>query len=323
MKNFPIKFISTIILLASFLLPTFAYSYNPNYPRSITNPLQVQVQVLPDPMQQINQTIRDQQMRIQQQSDAQTLSDQQSKAQQIQANSLLESQLKIQYGYSIYSSCQASVCGSYNAVDPFAAHSCLIQLESWLGRGMCLAQRQQVNTSQQVPIQPKGTLCNGISYSACPLNENLICPQSGNAYCESTNSDQYCQDTYGANYGQNQAQTKCETYDQICQDRFGSNGAWDGSKNSSGGLNCGCQAGYASSNDGQSCVAIPRKSSVTSVNKIAPTPNAAVEQVVDIATTSSNIAPSVMPDINNTASVSSAVPTNMGFWARIRSWLGF
>jgi hypothetical protein len=61
-----------------------------------------------------------------------------------QENLLLQSQLKTQYGYSIYSSCKSSVCGSYDVGDPSSEASCLIMLEAWLGRGICQAQRQQV-----------------------------------------------------------------------------------------------------------------------------------------------------------------------------------
>jgi len=70
-------------------------------------------------------------------------------AQRRQENLSKESQLKIQYGYSIYSSCKSSVCGSYNAVDPFAESSCLSNLESWLGRGLCQAQKdEKINNLQ-------------------------------------------------------------------------------------------------------------------------------------------------------------------------------
>lgn len=70
-------------------------------------------------------------------------------------------------------------------------------------------------------IQPSGTLCNGTSYSACPSNENLVCPSTGSAYCEVP-----------------------KTNDQICQDKYGSNSNWDGTKDNNGKLNCGCQTGY-------------------------------------------------------------------------------
>lgn len=64
-------------------------------------------------------------------------------AQRRQENLSHESQLKIQYGYSIYSSCKSSVCGSYNAIDPFAEASCLSTLEARLGRGLCQAQKDE------------------------------------------------------------------------------------------------------------------------------------------------------------------------------------
>ena len=41
--------------------------------------------------------------------------------------------------------------------------------------------------------------------------------------------------------------------DQICNDKFGQNSKWDGTKNSTGGLNCGCKDGYVQSSSGTSC----------------------------------------------------------------------
>jgi len=40
----------------------------------------------------------------------------------------------------------------------------------------------QVEVPKQ--IQPTGTLCNGTYFSECPVGQNLICPQTGNAYCQ-------------------------------------------------------------------------------------------------------------------------------------------
>ena len=40
----------------------------------------------------------------------------------------------------------------------------------------------QVQTPQQT--QPTGTLCNGSYWNTCPTGQNLICPQTGNAYCQ-------------------------------------------------------------------------------------------------------------------------------------------
>jgi hypothetical protein len=33
-------------------------------------------------------------------------------------------------------------------------------------------------------VQPTGTLCNGTYWNACPTGQNLICPQTGDAYCQ-------------------------------------------------------------------------------------------------------------------------------------------
>ena len=46
----------------------------------------------------------------------------------------------------------------------------------------------QVEVPKQ--IQPTGTLCNGTYFSECPVGQNLICPQTGNAYCQSPQTPQ-------------------------------------------------------------------------------------------------------------------------------------
>lgn len=85
-------------------------------------------------------------------------------------------------------------------------------------------------------------------------------------------NDQICSDAYGINsnwdgtttkegkincgcksgYIWNTQQASCiikqvvvvKTNDQICQDKYGSNSNWSGTKNSAGGLVCGCSTGY-------------------------------------------------------------------------------
>ncbi|MEI8328048.1 MAG: hypothetical protein WCG02_02830 [Candidatus Taylorbacteria bacterium] len=90
-------------------------------------------------------------------------------------------------------------------------------------------------------VQPTGSLCNGTYYSSCPTGQNLICPQTGSAYCQvpqqptqqpvvqQQDGYQYCSSTY-------------------------SNSIWDGSSHtSSGGFFCSCKSGYAPSSDSKSC----------------------------------------------------------------------
>lgn len=91
-----------------------------------------------------------------------------------------------------------------------------------------------VNTSY-IPtvqnIQPANTtLCNGIYYTNCLSGTNLICPNTGKAYCQSPKTD-----------------------NQKCQDSFGSNSIYSGEKNSSGGLICSCKTGYKWNSSGTSC----------------------------------------------------------------------
>jgi hypothetical protein len=63
-------------------------------------------------------------------------------------------------------------------------------------------------------------------------------------------------------YGWNSSMSACvveskETNDQLCFNKFGQGANWDGTKNSAGGLNCGCKGGYVSSGNGQVCVVVP------------------------------------------------------------------
>jgi hypothetical protein len=97
------------------------------------------------------------------------------------------------------------------------------------------------------PLQPSGTLCNGKSYSACPSNENLVCPSTGSAYCEVP-----------------------KTNDQICQDKYGSNSNWDGTRNDKGGLVCDCNSGYQWNTGMTSCVAMPQTPQPTNDQPVIP-----------------------------------------------------
>ena len=45
---------------------------------------------------------------------------------------------------------------------------------------------QSIQNHVQTPrqVQTTGTLCNGTYWASCPSGQNLICPQSGNAFCQ-------------------------------------------------------------------------------------------------------------------------------------------
>lgn len=185
-----------VLFLFSLLIPVhFSSAYIP-LPSSTdfggsANPINIQIQ--PNPTQQMRQE-----------------------------NLLRESQLKAQYGYSIYSSCKPSACGSYNAIDPFSESSCLSMLEAWLGRGMCQAQRQKSNENIQCVTGYTKVLSNGW-YVCSPVATPTV---------------------------------PIKTNDQVCIDKFGAHIKWDGTKNSEGLLNCGCEPGYQASNDGSTCVLV-------------------------------------------------------------------
>ena len=58
----------------------------------------------------------------------------------------------------------------------------------------------------------------------------------------------------------------CVSYDQICADDLGLNRKWDGTKNDTGGLNCGCKDGYAVKNG--ECVSYDQSCNITYPNTV-------------------------------------------------------
>jgi hypothetical protein len=187
-----------VVVLFSLLIPVhFSSAYIP-LPSSTdlggsANPINIQIQ--PNPREQMRQE-----------------------------NLLRESQLKAQYGYSVYSSCKPSACGSYNAIDPFSESSCLSMLEAWLGRGKCMAQRQNANENIQCVTGYTKVLSNGW-YVCSPV----VAPTP-----------------------------PVKTNDQVCIDKFGAHIKWDGTKNNAGGLSCGCQSGYQFNQGQTQCISIPK-----------------------------------------------------------------
>jgi len=129
-----------------------------------------------------------------------------------QENLLLESQLKIQYGYSIYSSCKYSVCGSnYNAIDPSSESSCLSMLEAWLGGGKCMAQRQKANENTQCATGYVKALHDGW-YGCDPIkSDNQICidKYGSNVMFTEFNKEGTRICDCKVNYQWNQGQTEC------------------------------------------------------------------------------------------------------------------
>jgi hypothetical protein len=220
-----------ILFLFSLLIPLhFSYAYIP-LPSSTdlggaSNPINIQIQ--PNPREQMRQE-----------------------------NLLRESQLKSQYGYSVYSSCKPSACGSYNAIDPYSESSCLSMLEAWLGRGICQAQKQQAidNLQCATGYVKLNRVCVSFSQSCnlqYPNTFFINYDESGKRVCD-------CK----SGYIWNEQRTSCvvaptvpvKTNDQACSDKFGQSWKWDGTKNSEGFLNCGCINGYTQING--ECTASP------------------------------------------------------------------
>ena len=52
----------------------------------------------------------------------------------------------------------------------------------------------QTQISQPQNTQPSGTYCNGKYWNSCPSGQNFICPQSGDAYCQTPAQAQAVQD---------------------------------------------------------------------------------------------------------------------------------
>lgn len=296
-----------VVVLFSLLIPVhFSSAYIP-LPSSTdlggsANPINIQIQ--PNPTQQMRQE-----------------------------NLLRESQLKAQYGYSIYSSCKPSACGSYNTIDPYSESSCLSILEAWLGRGMCQAQRKKTNENIQCVTGYTKVLSNGW-YVCSPV----VAP----AVPVKTN-DQVCIDKFGAHikwdgtkdsegllncgcesgYQASSDGSACvlvsnvpvKTNDQICQDNYGIKSNWDGTKNNAGGLSCGCQNGYQFNQGQTQCISIPKAETKT----ITPV----IKKVSEVKKDTTDI---TKPDSVNLDKV---IVTNKeevkakGFWARLKGWLGF
>lgn len=83
---------------------------------------------------------------------------------------------------------------------------------------------------------PNNTMaCNGKNWQKCPDGSSLICPQSGDAYCQPPVVPQQKKDGY-----------------QTCKEKY-QNSTWNGTYRSDGGFNCVCQSGYELNADGTSC----------------------------------------------------------------------
>lgn len=270
MKNkIPIYFLSLAVLLPS---TVFAQSLLDRYaPGTSYNP--IEMQIVQDPMEQLR----------------------------LELNAL-ESRLKMQYGYSLYSSCMPSSCLTADSIrDLSTRSSCLQTLEYKLGNKLCEAQK---------PACPYGTtLWNGSCYTPdqgcranygdhvsskrvtaegkfeCDCDSGYQWDPTGANRCVAIpvqkTQDQLCAETYPnsrliggycacpSGYQLNDARTRCDavpvkTNDQVCQDSFGSNSNWDGTKTSDGQLNCACKIGFTWNAERTSCVFVPAPSSAPS-----------------------------------------------------------
>ncbi len=96
--------------------------------------------------------------------------------------------------------------------------------------------------------------CYSTYSSSCGITVDM-----GNPYNQASclNFIQYCLERKAMKLGGSNQPSQIspvKTNDQICQGGFGINSNWDGTKDSSGRLNCGCQTGYAWSEQAKSCI---------------------------------------------------------------------
>lgn len=229
-----------------------------------------------------------------------------------QDNLSLESRLKAQYGYSIYTSCKSSVCGSYDAGNPYDVSSCLSQLESWLGMGYCQAQRE--NAQQNLQCADGYTKNKN---GGCSSND-ITCQ---NSFGLNSNWDGTKNNQGGLNCGcktghvWNDQGSSCiissnivvvtppiKTNDQLCKEKYPN--SYFTELNDQGGPTCDCKNGYQWNQGQTSCVYIvPKVETVVTNNELS---TSIISEIVEksIATSTEGSKPK-------------------GFWARIWGWLSF
>lgn len=250
-----------------------------------------------------------------------------------QENLLRESQLKAQYGYSVYSSCKPSACGSYNAIDPFSESSCLSMLEAWLGGGRCLAQRQKSNENIQCVTGYTKVLSNG--WYVCSPAVTPVVPVKTN--------DQVCIDKFGAHIkwdgikdSKGLINCECEsgyqassdgsacvlvsnvpvkTNDQICNKDYGANSVWTNKLNDTGGPVCDCKIGYQFNKGQTQCISIPK----TETKTIAPV----TKKVSEAKKDTTDITKPDPVNLNKVVIINTEEEKPKGFWIKIKNWLGF
>lgn len=250
-------------------------------------------------------------------------------AQRRQENLLHESQLKIQYGYSIYSSCKSSVCGSYNAIDPFSESSCLSNLESWLGRGLCQAQKD---------VKIENLKCNDgyVKINGECVTYNQSCNlQYPNTIFLNYNGDgkRVCDCKTG--YVWNEQKTSCvvsvitpvslpvKNNDQICNKDYGVNSIWTNKLNDTGGPICDCKIGYQFNQGRTQCIIIPKAEvkAVTPTTIKAPEVKAIQNEIKKDITTITKSNP-----VSLNKEVATSITTEVkpkSFWTRLKGWFGF
>ena len=208
-----------------------------------------------------------------------------------------------------------------------------------------------VNSAAQAEnkIQKSETLCNGKYWNACPTGENFVCPSTGNAYCEtSKTNDQMCTDNYGANvtfkefdttdggrictcktgYIWNEQGTSCivapitKTNDQVCQDNYGPKSNWDGTKNNAGGLNCICQIGYQFNQEQTQCISIPKiKATISTTKKTSDVKTIQKEVKMDVPSINTNLS---LENLNQEVTTNTTIGSKpKSLWSKLKGLLGF
>ena len=308
MKNkIVILFLFSIVLALPILN---IQAYDPFYPGSFSNPLQVQI--MPDPLQQYQQTLRDQQLRIQQR-DQENFQNQLLQQQRDLQNQLLQQRINSQSTQRKGTLCNGNYWNACPVGDNFVCPS--------TGSAYC----ETPKTADQQCSDQFGQ--NSVSWGglACGCKDGYT--KNNNGKClPKTNESALpfgCTSTSGFNAinGTPCGNTKStETNDQICANNYGVNSVWDNTFNDKGGLVCDCKTGYQFNQEQTRCISIPK----VETKIMAPTTKKVLEETTDkekVASTDTvNLA-----SINSDAKVitSTEVVKPKGFWNKFWGWFGF
>lgn len=245
------KLIFGVFSLAVFFIAgsTSVLAYDLYSPGSSLNPLQVQIQYNPSPLQQIEQNMRDQQLRIQQDLRDQQLRQQQDQRQENQNNSSLESQLKSQYGlinyYACYSTYESSCGVKVDMSNPSTAAGCLNSVRYCLeSKSLSGSYYQKWDQTCKNDLGPYGKLGK-----VDDVNKKYSCTCQAGYILNQTNTSCVSATVQNVTVG--------NVLDGVCQKTLGVNSLYtnetDVSKGGGPG-GCGCKAGYKLDDQKTSCV---------------------------------------------------------------------